>query len=184
MFELEGTGIRHAEIKGAHIAITGYCNLSCTHCYSCSGPWVRESLKREDIFDILTDLKYLGVKTIYVGGREPLTHPHVFEILSRIRSLGILPSLSTNATLITPGVLHRLFAAGLRHNLYVSLDGSNESINDSIRGSGTYQRIVEGIKLLQRFKKVQYAVTMVVSKKNLGDGLATAILCKEMGQGF
>ncbi len=170
--------------RGAHIAITGYCNFRCLHCYSNSSPEINIFLSFPEIVGIIKDIKKLGVLTLYVGGGEPFAHPNFINIIKYIRSLNILPSISTNGSLLTKTTLQKLYDVGFRHNLYVSLDGSESKINDRVRGQGTYDRIISGLKILSEFKKIQFAITMVSNKHNIGDALKTALLAKDMGARF
>lgn len=170
--------------RGAHIGIIGRCNFSCLHCYARSGPGLKETLDREQVFRLIADIKRLGVATLYFGGGEPFLHPDLLHMVGRAREAGMLPSISTNGSLLTRKTLLGLVATGFKHNLYVSLDGPNATTNDALRGRGAFSKTALGLKTLCDFEKVQYAVTMVVTRRNLGASRGLAALSRKMGARF
>ncbi|MFH1234300.1 MAG: radical SAM protein [Candidatus Diapherotrites archaeon] len=75
-------------------------------------------------------------------------------------------SLMTNGTLVDEGIAVRLKESGLE-SVQVSLEGTRE-INDSIRGKGSFDKALKGIKELQK-QGAQVTVSMTVSKANLSE---------------
>ena len=73
------------------------------------------------------------------------------EILERTLAIGPATVL-TNATLLKPEWLARLTRAETRSpyslEFRVSIDGFSPAMNDPIRGQGTFERAIEGTKLL------------------------------------
>jgi MoaA/NifB/PqqE/SkfB family radical SAM enzyme len=78
-------------------------------------------------------------------GGEPLLYPYFEEVMKTIRHYGSTVDIPTNGTLLEENA-EMLVTLGLR-NVFVSLDGP-ESINDSQRGRGVYQKAVRGMKKL------------------------------------
>ena len=66
-------------------------------------------------------LAALGTTIITISGGEPLLHPHLEEIVRRIRRHGILAGMITNGYLLTPQRIEHLNRAGLDH-LQISID--------------------------------------------------------------
>lgn len=132
--------------------ITGtLCNLTCRHCFNNSGPANRTF----DLMETKTVRRYLeasrdhAVKEYYFTGGEPFLHPDMVEILDDALQLGPATVL-TNATAFTEGELDelgRLFEER-RYSLEVrvSLDGFTPETNDALRGEGTFEAAVEGIR--------------------------------------
>src|SRR5882724_10722936 len=103
----------------AHIVPIRRCNLACTYCneYDDFSPPVAaaEMLRRID------HLARLGTTLIVISGGEPLLHPDLDEIVSRMRHHGILAAMITNGYLLTAERIERLNRAGLEH-LQISID--------------------------------------------------------------
>jgi radical SAM protein with 4Fe4S-binding SPASM domain len=135
------------------IDITNICNLSCTHCYHPNhkndgalslNQW-KEIL--ESYFLMAKKIKF---KThIIICGGEPLTSPYLDPILQYILLLDPECSLEilTNGTLINNLKIETLkkFKAV---QFQISLDGPNEKIHDSFRGSGNFTRALKGAHFL------------------------------------
>lgn len=103
----------------AQLVVTRRCNLACAYCTEfdhSSGPVpTRELLRRVD------RLADLGTAIITLSGGEPLLHPDLDVIVSRIRSRGALATLLTNGLLLTEDRIRRLNRAGLDY-LQISID--------------------------------------------------------------
>ena len=132
------------------------CNLRCNHCFiSCSpenDKFKFVSLKRCKRF--LDESQTLGVREYYFTGGEPFAHPQMCDILELTLRLGPATVL-TNATLFREPTLDRL--EDMRRSychvleIRVSLDGYSAEMNDPIRGEGTFDRAIEGVrKLVER----------------------------------
>ena len=129
------------------------CNLRCTHCFiSCSPDnhsfWF---MTREQVRAALEESAGMGVKEYYFTGGEPFMHHEMVEILDD--TLGYGPAtVLTNATLLPPRRVEELrtVARGRCHplELRVSVDGPTPAVNDAIRGEGTFERAMEGVRQL------------------------------------
>ncbi len=73
------------------------------------------------MFHRVDRLAKLGTTIITISGGEPLLHPHLEEIVGRIRRHGILAGMITNGYLLTPQRIEHLNRAGLDH-LQISID--------------------------------------------------------------
>ena len=132
------------------------CNLRCNHCFiSCSPENDKfRFLSYEKCAAHLEESKNLGVKEYYFTGGEPFAHPRICDILELTLRYGPATVL-TNATLFRDATLDRLQEIE-RNSLYsleirVSLDGYSASMNDPIRGEGTFDRAIAGTaRLVQR----------------------------------
>ena len=129
------------------------CNLRCTHCFiSCSPDnhafWF---MTREQVRAALEESAGMGVKEYYFTGGEPFMNHEMVEILDDTLRYGPATVL-TNATLLPERRVEELttIANGRRHplELRVSVDGPTPAINDAIRGEGTFERAMDGVRLL------------------------------------
>src|SRR5687767_9852032 len=103
----------------AHLIVTRRCNLSCTYCnefddHSKPVP-TSDLLRRVDL------LAGLGTGIVTFSGGEPLLHPDLDVIVSRIRGHSMIATLITNGYLLTRERIRQLNRAGLDH-LQISID--------------------------------------------------------------
>ena len=99
----------------------------------------------------LEEASSLGVKDFYFTGGEPFLHPQLADIIRETLNAGQSTVLS-NGTLITDAVAQR-FGQISRNSKYklefrISLESPIEVENDEIRGNGSFQRTVNGIRSL------------------------------------
>jgi MoaA/NifB/PqqE/SkfB family radical SAM enzyme len=129
------------------------CNLQCTHCFVSSTPSNHsfEMMSFDDVRGFLAEAESLGVKEYYFTGGEPFLHRDILPMLEAALALGPV-SVLTNGVLIkeeTAARLRRLSdASEYSLDLRVSLDGLDAAANDPVRGAGTYERILEGVRHL------------------------------------
>ena len=152
--------------------ITERCNLHCKHCYIDSSLFKKE-LSLENLQIILKNyfnqLKIWNLSKkesrISFTGGEPFLRKDFFDLLElcyknkQITDYGIL----SNGTLLTEKIVSRLKDLNVRY-FQVSLEGP-KTINDNIRGTGTFDKIVHSIKLLKE-KEIPVYVSMTVSRLN------------------
>jgi MoaA/NifB/PqqE/SkfB family radical SAM enzyme len=103
----------------AHIIPTRRCNLSCGYCNEFDR--VSHPVPTEDMLRRVDALAALGTTIITLSGGEPLLHPDADAIIRRIRTRGLIATLITNGTLLTPARIQRLNRAGL-DSLQISID--------------------------------------------------------------
>lgn len=124
--------------------ITRRCNLHCVHCYADAGPSPQEELTTKEAKAAAADLASYGVPVILFSGGEPLLREDIFELMAYASSLGISPVLSTNGTLISPKISHKLKGVGVTY-VGVSLDGV-EDIHNHFRGKeGAFREALSGL---------------------------------------
>jgi Fe-coproporphyrin III synthase len=145
-----------AEVPGRYLAfsknyrpvvfwnLTDRCNLSCTHCYSRSGPDspTEGELPTAEACALIDDLAAMGVPLILFSGGEPLLRADIWELARHAAGKGIRMALSTNGTLITPEIARRIKECGITY-AGISLDGATDETHDRFRNSpGAFRRTV------------------------------------------
>jgi molybdenum cofactor biosynthesis enzyme MoaA len=129
------------------------CNLQCTHCFISSSPTnhAHEMMSLADVRRYLEEAERLGVKEYYLTGGEPFLNREILEIIAAALALGPV-SVLTNGVLIRPETAARLRALSdaspYSLDLRISIDGTDAATNDPIRGEGTFERILAGIRVL------------------------------------
>ncbi len=131
------------------------CNLACTHCLVSASPTnqTHESMSLEQIEPYLEQARRLGVKEYYFTGGEPFLNSEMESILTRTLELGPATVL-TNGLLLGAERCARLRriadASDYSLDLRVSIDGYDAASNDPIRGPGSFDRILKGVRNLVR----------------------------------
>jgi molybdenum cofactor biosynthesis enzyme MoaA len=129
------------------------CNLKCTHCFiSCSpANHSHGMLTLDDIRGRLREAAELGVREYYFTGGEPFLNPEMLPIIEAALAQGPV-SVLTNGLLLTPERCRKLKAlsdaSDYSLDIRISIDGYTAEVNDPIRGSGTFDRILDGIRNL------------------------------------
>ena len=144
--------------------ITHECNLRCVHCLSASSDASPGELTFDECKGIVDQLAELKVFEINFGGGEPLLKDYFLPLLRYIHTKGIVTCISTNGTALTDEAID-CFTGSPLVNVQVSLDGATPPVNDSIRGKGTFQKIIKGIERLAG-KNIPLSINTVVTSMN------------------
>ena len=126
------------------------CNLKCSYCVARSGPNVpRRALGLDNVKRLVDEAVELGFEHIFFTGGEPFILNEIYEMLA-YSSARIKTTILTNAMLLRGQRLEKLCVIE-NDNLIVqvSLDGGRPEDHDAYRGMGTWEKTVEGIRLLQ-----------------------------------
>lgn len=129
------------------------CNLECRHCFISCGPHNHTFgfLDLPTVRRSLDESVGLGVKEYYFTGGEPFLNRDMVAILELTLQYGPATVL-TNGTVFRDEWLSQLRAAedALPYSLEfrVSMDGFTAEENDPVRGAGTFDRILRGIRQL------------------------------------
>jgi MoaA/NifB/PqqE/SkfB family radical SAM enzyme len=140
--------------------ITDSCNLSCEYCL------LKHEESRRTMFDTARALKLvdemaeLGTVKINLTGGEPLLHPAIDELVTKIRGYGIDCFLNTNGRLIERHMktIEKVSA------MNVSLDG-DEASHDAARGKGSQAYAVNALRIAKE-KGIPRLMTAVIGKHN------------------
>jgi MoaA/NifB/PqqE/SkfB family radical SAM enzyme len=138
-----------------YIEPTNRCNLECVTCIRHSWDEPLGDMTSSTFSRILEGIKDLPAPpSIFLGGLgEPLSHPHIVDMVKGLKSTGAEIELITNGTLLSQDLSKQLIDAGL-DMLWVSLDGATpESYKDVRLGAA----LPEVISNLQQFRRIRYA---------------------------
>lgn len=135
----------------AEVDVTDNCNLRCRHCYHFHGKseFRKEEVPLELWEERFRELHRKGVRFILLVGGEPALRKDVLMLADRTFPLVYV---ITNGTIKIPDEFN--------HRLIVSLDGS-EKMNDSIRGKGTFSKVIENYSGDRRV-----VINMTLTKEN------------------
>lgn len=92
-----------ASISNLCLNITLRCNEKCIFCWR-NFETADKELTLDRLLNIIPYLKTLSVKKINITGGEPTLHKQLLQILSMLKDVGFVLSLTTNATLYEPRI--------------------------------------------------------------------------------
>jgi MoaA/NifB/PqqE/SkfB family radical SAM enzyme len=160
-----------------HLVVTRRCNLSCSYCNefdSHSAPVPLELLERR-----VDQLAKMGCTVITLSGGEPLLHPHLEEVIRRIRANGIIATILTNGTLLNEQKIVSLNRAGL-DRLQISID--------QIRPDGNSRKALQVLSskldCLARHALFEVNINTVIGGPLVSSGDALVIAQRARGLGF
>lgn len=139
--------------------LTYRCNLSCAFCRRRDA--LQKELSSQEAMNMMKNFKKMGTVLWNFNGGEPLMRKDIGELIDYSKKLGFYTSLITNGTLIKGK------AEAIRNidHADISIDG-DETIHDSIRGSGAYGKTLEGLEILKDLK-ISTAIMTVINKKSI-----------------
>jgi MoaA/NifB/PqqE/SkfB family radical SAM enzyme len=122
------------------------CNLRCRHCYINKEQHGNNSLPLKTIKSWLDAFsgKKDGANVVFLGG-EPTLHPDLFLAVKHARKKGFKSiTIDTNGYLFND-ILSKIGPEEVDY-ISFSLDGATANTNDMIRGKGSYDKCLSGIK--------------------------------------
>ncbi|MGB9700512.1 MAG: radical SAM protein [Thermodesulfobacteriota bacterium] len=152
--------------------ITNHCHLRCRHCY-------------QEIFSPQEDLDWPGLKRIadnFLGslreknqvacinltGGEPFLKPELWPLIEylsqqpEVIELGII----TNGLLLNEEMAARISLYPKINQLKVSLDGPDPKTNDSLRGSGVWQKVVKNLINFEKAASLPIYIMFTIMQRN------------------
>jgi radical SAM protein with 4Fe4S-binding SPASM domain len=169
---------RTPAIRRLFLHVTRQCNLSCPHCYYESGPGAAPHMDAERLRGLCRELVSLGGDQVTLSGGEPLLHPEFREIVSGLDG-SLAVEVLTNGTLVDQGLAGLLSRKAAR--VQVSLDGSRPGIHDRIRGKGSFERAMAGIRALKQAGVEDLVLCATVTRGNVHDLGEIIALARELG---
>jgi radical SAM protein with 4Fe4S-binding SPASM domain len=148
-------------LRYLELQITDACNLRCRHCYIDSTG--SRELSLEQIRDLLQEFVELQGLRVLITGGEPLVHSRFPEINEMLPDFFLRKVLFTNGILLTKDLLKTLKV----DEIQVSIDGLEKG-HDAIRGSGTYMRSMNAVRLALD-AGFTVSISTMVHRANLGD---------------
>lgn len=162
----------------ATLAVTSSCNLRCKHCLAKDRCGSRQDFTLEELKSLIQEMARLKIFSAAVFGGEPFVRPDILEIIHEISRYPINISINTNGTLIDEAMAREL--APYRASFTISLDGSDPSVVEKIRGPGVFEKTTKAIALLRRLNK-PILVSTTVMGLNYRNIAEIARLGRDMG---
>jgi radical SAM protein with 4Fe4S-binding SPASM domain len=139
---------------------TNLCNLKCPECPSGNNRMTRSRLflsinEYKNIID--QSYQHVSFLQLYFQG-EPFMHPHIYDFIKYSCQHNIYTSTSTNGQFLNRESVLKIIESGL-HRLIISIDGTNQEVYSKYRIGGSYEKLIDGIKLLTHLKKEKKSKT-------------------------
>ncbi|MDX9695896.1 MAG: radical SAM/SPASM domain-containing protein [Bacteroidales bacterium] len=135
------------------IETSAICNLKCPEC-----PTGNKSLKRKqgvmsysDFEDIIDQIKNYAVYVNLSLQGEPFLNKELLKMIQLADKNNILTSLSTNGHFLNYDTALEIIDSGLKR-LIVSLDGTDQETYEKYRKGGSFNSVIDGIKILSSIK--------------------------------
>lgn len=162
-----------------YLHLTDRCNLKCKYCYNQRHRALLTNIDRSlptrprqganttraflKVVDEAADLRFSRLK---LTGGEPLLHDGVFRIAAHAKERGMNVNLLTNGVLIDERRAEQI--ALTVDSVSISLDSSDPSEHDLIRGSGTHRSVLRAIALLKTAGVRMLHLNAVFTQVNVG----------------
>ena len=128
------------------------CNIRCSYCVAKSSPNApRRAIGLTNTKRLVDEAVTLGFAHVFFTGGEPFLLNDIYDMLA-YSSARVQTTVLTNAMILDKGQRLEKLQAINNDNLIVqvSLDGGCPEPHDAYRGAGTWQKTVDGIRLLQQ----------------------------------
>lgn len=131
--------------------LTCRCNLRCVMCYTdCfnTPDRLRQELSLPEIIRIMDEIQEAGCLDLTLTGGEPLARKDFLDIYAYARQNGFLVTVFTNGTLLTAKIAD-YWGQNPPSMIEISFHGlTEESFERITLGPGSYERCLEGIRLI------------------------------------
>ncbi len=164
------------------IEITARCNNNCRHCYINLPVDDAEAKSRElslaEIESIADQAIELGSLWCLISGGEPLLRPDFPDIYTALRRKGLLVSIFTNATIISPQHI-RLFQQAPPRDLEVTVYGVTEETYECVtRTPGSFRNFMRGLDRLSE-AGIPMRLKAMAMKSNAHELEKIAAFCRQ-----
>jgi radical SAM protein with 4Fe4S-binding SPASM domain len=179
-------GLRFPQPAGAPITIvwnvTNRCNLNCLHCHQDSSPTHSDGeLTTSQAFRVIENMNEAGVAILTFSGGEPLLRKDIYDIIRRADDSGMLCTIASNGTLITPVIARELAKAGIKR-VEIGLDGARPQTHDFLRNKrGSFDATIQGIRNCATQGFDELATTMTLHSENVNELQETMDLAEKLG---
>lgn len=176
IYNIYNVSLEKEKLLEAKIELNTLCNLNCVHCYLPKHENKGFTLKK--VYNILDELRSMGVYEISFTGGEIFLRDDIFEIIEYARNLGFSVILFSNIILLDEKKIEKLSKLYI-NKISCTLFSMNDFINDEImKKKGSLNKIIKNIDLLIKYK-INIEVKTVLMNKNIYDYKEIQKFCKE-----
>jgi MoaA/NifB/PqqE/SkfB family radical SAM enzyme len=163
-------------LKKVYIEPTSLCNLTCRTCIRNIWNEPTGHMSTATFDHIIIGLRTLpSPPTVVFGGfGEPLSHPHIIEMVKKVKALGLAVELITNGTLLIENVARALLSTKL-DVLWLSLDGASAESYADVRPGAVLPEVLANVTRLRysswayQYHQPHLGIVFVAMKRNIAD---------------
>lgn len=164
--------------------LTERCNFNCEHCYirlSYDDPIaLQKEMTCEQVCRLLREAVSLGCKGVRFTGGEPLVRKDFEDIYTYSHKLGLVISLSTNATCIREDIAD-LLSRLLPYSVSISIYGWDPISYDTfVRTRGAFRQFRDGIERLRK-RNISFHMKYPAVKELVLNSWKIRRLARELG---
>jgi MoaA/NifB/PqqE/SkfB family radical SAM enzyme len=178
-----------------YVEPTNRCNLECRTCIRNSWDEPPGQMNDRTFARIIEGVKTFDCPLmVFFGGfGEPLSHPHIVDMVAAAHGAGARVELITNGTLLGEHMSRGLIDAGL-DMLWASLDGSTPESYGDVRLGAALPRVIANLKRFAELSgrypyytmssasiRPQIGIVFVAMKRNIDDLPSVALLGSRLG---
>jgi MoaA/NifB/PqqE/SkfB family radical SAM enzyme len=163
-------------LKKVYIEPTNECNLACRTCIrnTWSEPMGRMTLAAFN--RIIRGLRSFNPRpTVVFGGfGEPLSHPHIIQMIKKVKAAGSPVELITNGALLTEQVARALLSTKI-DVLWLSLDGASAESYADVRLGAMLPEVLANVTRLRysswayQYHQPYLGIVFVAMKRNIAE---------------
>lgn len=163
--------------------ITQACNLACRHCYQDASRKLPDELTQDEQLRIVDQLADNYVGMLAFAGGEPLISKEFWETCRYANQRKLHVTVATNGTLLTETNVGRLLEMGVKI-IEISLDSVDPEKHNTFRGSGMWEKTVQGIKnavAQSTGKNYRVSIASTITHMNFGELEDLIRFAKDLG---
>ena len=185
VYEAKKEYYKEHKLQALFFEVTSRCNARCEHCGSSCGDFVpKDEMTFEEITSVMDDVaEHYNPKEVmfFFTGGEPLVRKDFFELTDYANKLGFYWGVTTNGMLIDEKAVQKMVETNM-YSVSVSIDGLKETHESFRKVPGSFDKILNGIKLMQEAGTIsEIQVTTCVNKKNIDELEGLYQLMREIG---
>lgn len=168
---------------GGTLEPTFRCNLRCTYCFTNCNLRPKEEMTTREIFRIIDTIVDHGCLWLLITGGDPLVRTDFRKIYTHAKKRGMIVTLFTNGTLVTPAIAD--FLGDMRpFNLEITILGATAPTYEALSGvKGSFSSCLNGIRLLLE-RNIKVFLKTVITKMNVHELSAMKKLARSLGVSF
>jgi len=149
--------------------LTYRCNLGCSHCFFIDdfNETDYKELSTDEVKKLLDQLDKENVFYFQFSGGEPFCRDDIIELIRYTKNKKFLTSITTNGLFIDKSIAKEIKDSNIR-TVQISLDGSTRELHEKIRGTATFDKTIDAIKLLQN-EGVNVTLAYTLNRYNFND---------------
>jgi MoaA/NifB/PqqE/SkfB family radical SAM enzyme len=136
------------------------------HCLSSSGRRDPRELSTAECTAVIDELQRMQVFYVNIGGGEPTVRPDFWELLDYAVAHDVGVKFSTNGIKLDKARAAQLAATDYV-DVQISLDGATASVNDAVRGPGSYATALRALENLAEAGFARPKISVVMTRQNV-----------------